>query len=136
MHQGRSLNNLSSSTLHDAGLSPGALIIVLNHQKTPNPLHLRLTGEDSAQHKPKEANNGLAKWNSQPSGNLEDAVKKQNAMIEEDLDVTPEVIMKVTGARQPIKVPQRRATVFEEDEGEDGEPLDFMNLMRRLLMRG
>jgi hypothetical protein len=57
-------------------------------------------------------------------------------MIEEDLDVTPEVIMKVTGARQLIKVPVRRANVFEEDEGEDGEPLDFMNLMRRLLMRG
>jgi len=57
-------------------------------------------------------------------------------MIEEDLDVTPEVIMRVTGACQPIKVPQRRANVFEEDEGEDGEPLDFMNLMRRLLMRG
>ena len=63
-------------------------------------------------------------------------MKKQNAMIEEDLDVTPEVIMRVTGACQPIKVPQRRANVFEEDEGEDGEPLDFMNLMRRLLMRG
>ena len=44
LHQGRSLNQLSSATLKDAGLSPGDTIVVLNHQKTPNILHLKLTG--------------------------------------------------------------------------------------------
>ena len=48
LHKGRSLNLISSSTLDDAGLSPGDIIVVLNHQTTPNPLHMRLTGEDSA----------------------------------------------------------------------------------------
>ncbi len=53
---------------------------------------------------------------------------------EEVLVVTPEVIMKVTGAKKPIQIPKRER-VKEEDEEEEGDPLDFIDIMRRLITR-
>ena len=43
--------------------------------------------------------------------------------------------MKVTGAKRLIQVPQRRRN-FEDNDEEDGDSLDFMDIMRRLLVRG
>ena len=79
----------------------------------------------------------LVKWKSAESKMMEETKKSSTDTHDEEetLEVTPELVMKVTGAKKPLKVPQRRPA-FEDNEDEDGDPLDFMDIMRRLLVRG